>query len=76
MDNIDTVVQDFEEGKKHIFAQLEMKLQPWSVLPWKFAGMTHYVHSTAVRVATEIKAFWEVLLHFHRHPISSTLCQS
>ena len=37
MDNIDTVVQDFEEGKKLICAQLEMKLQPWSVLPWKFA---------------------------------------
>ena len=61
MGDIEEVVQAFEESKKHVFAQLEIKMQPWSVLPWKFAGMTHYVYETALRVAKEIKAWWEDL---------------
>ena len=59
MKNIDSIVRDFEEGKKDTLAQLEITLQPWSVLPWKFAGMTRYVYDTALRVAEDIKAFWE-----------------
>ena len=59
MEDVVWVTRDWEEGKKHIYAQLTLKLQPWTCLPWKAAGLAHYDMELARQVGREIQGMWE-----------------
>ena len=59
--DISDIVHDWEEGKKHVFAVLELKLRPWSCMPWVFAGLAHHDTDTARRVARDISDTWNAL---------------
>ena len=61
MDEIGPIAADFEEGKKQVYGQLQLKLQCWSCLPWKFAGLGHYDAVTALRVGREIQQAWSAM---------------
>lgn len=59
LDNATEVCADYEEGKKQVYASLELKLQHWRVLPWVLAGVAHPDRATAKQVARRALALWE-----------------
>ena len=39
LDHLDSILSDFEEGKKQVYASLEVKFQIWESLPWKLMAV-------------------------------------
>jgi hypothetical protein len=60
-EHLPVIISDFEIGKQQIYGSIDMKLQCFTVLPWKFAGLGHQHKSTAKRVAQEVIDAWEAL---------------
>lgn len=61
IESLETVIADFETGKKQLYAALELKLQNWQVLPWLLSGVGHYNIEVARRVANECLKAWDRL---------------
>ena len=57
-DDLALLLEVFETGRLQVFATLEMKLLPWSTLPWRLAGVGHHRQEVARRVAQEILVEW------------------
>ena len=50
-DEIDRIVNDYNNAVAHIIAVLTNKLQFWAVLPWRLAGLAHFCLETARSIA-------------------------
>ena len=60
-DCLGDIIADFEKGKECVFAVLELKLQPWTVVPWICAGLGHPDQTVAKTVAVKVLELWAKL---------------
>jgi hypothetical protein len=59
---LSNVTSDFDEGRRVILAALEIKLQYWSVLPWRMCALAHWDPDVARQAGREIVSTWETRL--------------